>query len=153
MDPQCPQFESTPICLAIKKLKPDVLTDDHVPVAVTVEGSSEAEPVLNLLHPVDQIGRIGQVGVGMAAAEVLQDVGLKEALLGSAKLVPEDPFGIRSSHYKEKNRFSVNQTSGSYKGKKIHPANTDLEGTGSYPLGTPTFVFFFHRKSLKIWHC
>ena len=105
--------------LGNKKLKPDVLTDDHVPVAVAVEGSSEAEPVLNLLHPVDQIGRVGQVGVGMAAAEVLQDVGLEEALLGSAKLVPEDPFGIRSSHYEEKKSIYGQPNIRKLSGKKL----------------------------------
>ena len=73
-----------------------MLTDDHISIAVTIECRAKGEPVLNLLHPIDQVGGVSQVGVRMATTEVLQDVGFDEALLRSSELVSEYSFGVRS---------------------------------------------------------
>ena len=65
-----------------------VLAQDHVPVAVPVEGRPQT--VLPSGHGLDEISSIGEVWVRMAASKVRQHIRLDARVGVAAKFVPED---------------------------------------------------------------
>ncbi len=73
------------------------LAQDHVAVAVAVEGSAKAE-VLPLLHGLHQVAGVGQVGVRVAVAKVRQQLRFHEAVLAGSQLLTEDPLSVGAGY-------------------------------------------------------
>ena len=66
---------------------------DHVSVAVSVKGGSEGK--VSSRHDVHQVLGVGQVGVGMAFAKVLQELSFQERLgKGDTKLLAKDSLDV-----------------------------------------------------------
>ena len=77
--------------------KEGVLAQDHVAVAVPVEG--RAKTVFPLGHGLDKVGSIGEVGIRVASSKVSQHVGLDARVCITTKLVPEDHHHRHYRHH------------------------------------------------------
>ena len=70
------------------------LPQDHVPVAVAVRGGPESRGVLLGPHRLDQLVGVGQVGVGVAPAKVLERGAVDDRFWVGAQRVDEDGLGV-----------------------------------------------------------
>ena len=82
---------------AVTGIHKATLADHHVAVAIAIAGGAKAITVATEQQLGEVMG-VGEVGVGMAAAKILQGDAIAHRAGGSAQEPLEEPFGIGAGH-------------------------------------------------------